>query len=57
MAAATATVTPTNQASNKLENDLLKPDKKTIDTQKVLFLLWKNRLDSKYLIELLKVFR
>lgn len=56
MANATATVTP-SKASNKIENDLLKPDKKTIDTQKVLFLLWKNRLDSKYLIELLKVFR
>jgi hypothetical protein len=28
---------------NKIEADLFKGDKKTIDTQKVLFMIWKNR--------------
>lgn len=40
-----------------IDNDIFKSDKKTIDTQKVLFSIWKNRTDAVQITNTIQIFR
>ena len=49
--------TTTANTTKLIDNDIFKSDKKKIDTQKVLFSIWKNRTDAVQITNTIQIFR